>query len=96
VVQLEGAPGVDAINSVFRDAAAGDCAGYLACSEEPLVSCDVIGDAHSAIIDSLATIAMPGGLAKVIAWYDNGWGYAARIIETIMAMASMPGREAAR
>ena len=56
---------------------------------EPIVSSDVVGNAHSAIFDSLATVALPGGLVKTVTWYDNGWGYASRILETAVALGDI-------
>jgi len=70
--------------------------GILEYSTDPLVSSDVIGNVHSAIFDSLATIALPGGLVKTISWYDNGWGYAGRILETARTLAGfLSGEERA-
>jgi glyceraldehyde 3-phosphate dehydrogenase len=54
--------------------------------EEPIVSSDVIGNAHSAIFDSLATQVLGGNLVKTITWYDNGWGYANRVLELMIRL----------
>ena len=55
--------------------------GRLAYSEEPLVSSDLKGDAHSSIFSALDTLTVGGNLAKVVAWYDNEWGYSARVAD---------------
>ena len=71
----------DAINAAFRHAADGSLKGILAYTEEPLVSSDVRGDDHSAIVDGLSTQALGDHLVKVLAWYDNEWGYACRVAD---------------
>lgn len=70
-----------AINQAFREAADGPLRGILAYSEEPLVSMDLKGDPHSAIVSGLDTLVVGGNLVKVIAWYDNEWGYACRLAD---------------
>ncbi len=70
------------INAAFRAAAAaGPLAGYLGVTEEPLVSVDFMGDPRSGIVDLLSTKVLDGSLAKVIAWYDNEWGYSCRLVD---------------
>lgn len=86
----------DALNAKVREAASGELGRYLAYADEPIVSSDVIGNAHSAIYDSLATLALPGGLVKTITWYDNGWGYAARILDTVTTMGGFLAEEVQR
>jgi glyceraldehyde 3-phosphate dehydrogenase len=71
----------DAVNDAFKQAAAGDLKGILAYTEEPLVSSDFRGDEHSAIVDGLSTQALGDHLVKVLAWYDNEWGYSCRIAD---------------
>jgi glyceraldehyde 3-phosphate dehydrogenase (phosphorylating) len=66
----------DAVYHAFKEAAAGKLKGLLAYSEAPLVSTDFRGDAHSAIVDGLSTMMQGGHFVKVVAWYDNEWGYA--------------------
>lgn len=85
----------DEINAAVREAAAGPLARYVDYSTEPIVSSDVIGNDHSAIFDSLATLALPGGLVKTVTWYDNGWGYASRILDTVVAMGAHLAKEVA-
>jgi len=78
----------DEVNAIVREAAGNGLGKYLEYATEPIVSSDVIGNAHSVVFDSLATIALPGGLVKTIGWYDNGWGYASRLVDTAIAMDS--------
>jgi glyceraldehyde 3-phosphate dehydrogenase len=74
------------VNSVFANAAAGNT--VIEYTEEPIVSSDVIGNTHSAIVDGLATLVMEGTMLKMIIWFDNGWGYAARALEVIEHLAA--------
>ena len=62
--------------------------GILDYSEEPLVSSDLKGDAHSSIFSSLETLVIGGNLAKVVAWYDNEWGYSCRVADLASFMAA--------
>jgi glyceraldehyde 3-phosphate dehydrogenase len=71
----------DEVNQVFKAAANGALEGILDYSEEPLVSSDLRGDPHSAIIDGLSTMVLGGTMVKVMAWYDNEWGYSCRIAD---------------
>jgi len=73
---------VEEINAAFKSAAAaGPLQGYLGVTDEPLVSVDFLGDSRSGIVDLLSTKVIDGNLAKVIAWYDNEWGYACRLVD---------------
>lgn len=76
------------INQALRDAAEGPLRGILAYTEEPLVSSDFIGDPHSAIVDGSLTMVGPDNLAKVIAWYDNEWGYSCRVVDLAARVAA--------
>ncbi|MBT8395847.1 MAG: type I glyceraldehyde-3-phosphate dehydrogenase [Gemmatimonadetes bacterium] len=69
------------VNAALRDAAAGPLNGILHYCEEPLVSVDFTGHPASSIVDSLSTAVMDGNLVKVLAWYDNEWGYSARVVD---------------
>jgi len=61
--------------------------GILAYSEEPLVSSDLKGDAHSSIFSALETLVIGGNLAKVVSWYDNEWGYSVRVADLVHYVA---------
>ncbi len=78
VAELEKSTTVEEINKALKQAAEGKLKGILAYTEEPLVSMDLKGDPHSATIDGLSTQAIGGNMIKVLAWYDNEWGYACR------------------
>ena len=75
------------INAAFREAAAGPLKGILGVSDEPLVSTDFRGDARSSIIDAESTMVIGGTMVKVIAWYDNEWGYSCRVADLIRYVA---------
>jgi len=78
------------INEAFRKAAEGPMKGILGVTDEPLVSMDFRGDSRSSIVDASLTRVMDGNLAKVVAWYDNEWGYSLRVVDLIKYMR---GRE---
>ena len=75
------------INAAFREAAAGPLKGILGVSDEPLVSTDFRGDTRSSIIDAESTMVLGGTMVKVIAWYDNEWGYSCRVADLIRYVA---------
>ena len=77
-----------AINEAYRAAAEGALRGILGVSDEPLVSSDFRGDERSAIVDLPSTLVMGGRLAKVMAWYDNEWGYSCRVADLAKYIAS--------
>jgi glyceraldehyde 3-phosphate dehydrogenase len=74
---------VESINEVVRSAALSSYKGIVGYMNEPIVSSDVIADPHSAIFDSLMTNTMGDKMLMAVAWYDNGWGYAHRVVELI-------------
>ena len=80
-VDVSRATTVDEVNEAFRRAAAGPMDGILGVSDEPLVSSDFRGDSRSAIIDAASTLVIGGTMVKVIAWYDNEWGYSCRLAD---------------
>ncbi len=69
------------VNSALKTAAEGELKGILQCVDEPLVSIDFTGDSHSSIVDCGLTNVVGGNLVKVIAWYDNEWGYSCRLVD---------------
>jgi glyceraldehyde 3-phosphate dehydrogenase len=79
---------VEELNAAFRTAAAGPLKGILGVSDEPLVSMDFKGDARSSIIDADSTMVLGGNMVKVIAWYDNEWGYSCRVADLISFVAA--------
>ena len=72
---------VEQINQAFQSAAEGPLKGILEYSEEPLVSMDCRGNPASCIFDALSTMVIGGNMVKVLAWYDNEWGYACRLAD---------------
>lgn len=86
VALLEEEATAEEVNAAFKRAAEGPLNGILAYTEEPLVSMDFRGDPHSAIVDGLSTIAI-GNMVKVLAWYDNEWGYACRLADLVNFIA---------
>jgi glyceraldehyde 3-phosphate dehydrogenase len=74
---------VDELNAAFRAAEEGPMKGILGVSDDPLVSSDFRGDSRSSIIDSASTMVLGGTMVKVIAWYDNEWGYSCRVADLI-------------
>jgi len=87
-------PSREEVNRAVREAAATPrLQRIVEYSEEALVSTDIVGNAHSAIFDALSTDARGDGYAKVIAWYDNEWGYSNRVIDLLMlpAFQEIPG-----
>jgi glyceraldehyde 3-phosphate dehydrogenase len=79
--ELEKDTTLDELNQAFRDAAAGPMAGILGASDDPLVSSDFRGDSRSSIVDLPSNMVLGGNLIKVIAWYDNEWGYSCRVAD---------------
>jgi len=88
VVDLEKKASVDDVNSALRAAAEGPLAGVLDYTEEELVSQDFNHNPHSSIVDGLCTMVMGDDMVKVVAWYDNEWGYSMRVIDLIRYMES--------
>jgi glyceraldehyde 3-phosphate dehydrogenase len=71
------------INAAMKEYSQGPMKGILAYTEEPLVSSDLRGDSHSSIFSALDTLVIGGNLAKVVAWYDNEWGYSVRVADLV-------------
>jgi len=83
VVELEKDVTVEEVNAAMKAAAEGGLEGILQYSEEPLVSTDIIGNPFSSIFDANATQVMDGRFVKIVAWYDNEWGYSNRVVDLI-------------
>jgi len=81
VATLSKGTSLAAVNDAFKTAAAGPMKGILDYTDEPLVSSDFRGDAHSSIIDGQSTMLLGDNFLKVIAWYDNEWGYSSRVAD---------------
>ncbi|ARU62187.1 type I glyceraldehyde-3-phosphate dehydrogenase [Tumebacillus avium] len=72
---------VESVNAALKEAADGPLKGILGYTEEPLVSIDFVGDSRSSIVDGLSTMVVGEKTVKVIAWYDNEWGYSERVVD---------------
>ncbi len=72
------------VNKALQKASEEEYKGIVEVTSDPIVSSDIIGNAHSAIVDLLLTQVVGGKMAKVIAWYDNEWGYANRLVEEVL------------
>ncbi|MBE0467314.1 MAG: type I glyceraldehyde-3-phosphate dehydrogenase [Candidatus Desulforudis sp.] len=84
VAELEKSTMKEELNDTLREAAQGELLGVLDYSELPLVSIDYIGNPHSSIVDGLSTMVIQGTLAKVVAWYDNEWGFSNRLLDIVL------------
>ncbi len=82
-VILSKATTVEAINAAMHAAAAGPLKGILGVSDEPLVSADYLHDSRSSIFDALSTMGVGEKFFKVLAWYDNEWGYSCRVVDLV-------------
>jgi len=83
VCQLKKKTKVEDINAAFKKASETSLKGILEYTEDPIVSSDIIGNPHSCIFDSQATMVLTDNLVKVIGWYDNEWGYSNRVVDLI-------------
>ena len=80
--EIERATSVEEVNAIFEQRAdRGELAGILRYSEEPLVSSDIVKSPYSSIFDAPLTTVIDGTQVKVVAWYDNEWGYSNRLVE---------------
>ena len=88
VAQLRGEATAEEVNAAFRSAASRpEMEAILGVSEDRLVSADIIGDSRSAVIDAANTRMSAGRVVKVLAWYDNEWAYAARLVDFVKSVA---------
>jgi glyceraldehyde 3-phosphate dehydrogenase len=87
VADLKRPTSAEEINKVIRKAAEGPLKGIMAYCDKPLVSSDFRGHPASAIVDALSTVVLEGKMAKVLAWYDNEWGYSCRVADLAALIA---------
>jgi glyceraldehyde 3-phosphate dehydrogenase len=90
VAELEQETHVEAVRRAFREAAENGMVDLLAVTEEELVSSDFIGTPHSAVVDLPLIQVADGRLARVVAWYDNEWGYANRLADLLVRLSKHP------
>ena len=81
VAELDKNVTAEDVNEAFKNAAEGNLKGILAYTDEPIVSTDIVGDAHSSIIDGLSTMVLEDNMVKVVSWYDNEMGYSTRCVD---------------
>jgi len=87
VADLKKSASTEEINQALKEAAERHLKGIMVYCDKPLVSSDFRGDSASAIVDALSTVVLEGKMAKVIAWYDNEWGYSCRVADLAAFMA---------
>ncbi|MEW6064467.1 MAG: type I glyceraldehyde-3-phosphate dehydrogenase, partial [Bacillota bacterium] len=88
VCELNKSTTAEELNATLKAASENELKGIVAYSELPLVSSDYNGNPHSSIVDALSTMVIEGNLAKVVAWYDNEWGYSNRVLDLVRCIAS--------
>ena len=94
VFEVERKTDIAEVNGLLKTAAEGVLAEILGYEERPLVSVDYLNDPRSAIVDALSTMVIDGTQVKILAWYDNEWGYANRLVELARKVAaSLPPRD---
>ncbi|MEU6260605.1 type I glyceraldehyde-3-phosphate dehydrogenase [Streptomyces sp. NPDC001663] len=81
VVELEREVTKDEVNAAFKKASEGELQGYLAYTEDPIVSSDIVSDPASCTFDSSLTMVQEGKSVKILGWYDNEWGYSNRLVD---------------
>jgi glyceraldehyde 3-phosphate dehydrogenase len=87
VAVLDKAATTEQVNAALKSAAEGALQGILSYTADPVVSSDMMHNPASSIVDSQLTKVVDGNLAKVIAWYDNEWGYSCRVVDLMAFLA---------
>ncbi|MDY2671323.1 MAG: type I glyceraldehyde-3-phosphate dehydrogenase [Anaerovoracaceae bacterium] len=87
VFDIKKAVTVEEVNEMLKEQAAGPMKGFMGYSEEPLVSIDYKGEENTCVIDALSTLVIDGTMLRVVAWYDNEWGYSGRICDLVNIIA---------
>jgi glyceraldehyde 3-phosphate dehydrogenase len=88
VAQVSRATSAEQVNAALKAAAEGQLKGILAYTEDPIVSTDLMHNPNSSIVDAALTKVLDGNLVKVMAWYDNEWGYSCRVVDLIKFLAA--------
>ncbi len=83
VVTLKKDVTIEEVNAAMKKAADGPMKGYLQYTEDPIVSVDIIHNPHSSVFDAGSTMVIDGNMVKILSWYDNEWGYSARVVDLI-------------
>jgi glyceraldehyde 3-phosphate dehydrogenase len=87
VIDSEKSTSAEEVNNILKEASSGALKGIMRFEDKPLVSIDYNGDSNSSIIDGLSTKVMQGNMVKVLAWYDNEWGYSNRVKDLLKFVA---------
>ncbi|MCH7708950.1 MAG: aldehyde dehydrogenase, partial [Myxococcales bacterium] len=87
-IKLKKKTTAEEINATMKAAADGPLKGILQYCDEPLVSIDFLGNPHSSILDVASTKVMDGDFVKILAWYDNEWGYSNRVVDLALKIGS--------
>jgi glyceraldehyde 3-phosphate dehydrogenase len=87
--RLEKGASYDEIKAAMKEASEGELKGVLAYTEDDVVSMDFVGEVHTSVFDAKAGIALTDNFVKVVAWYDNEWGYSNKVIDLMCYMASL-------
>ena len=95
VVDLKKEVTAEEVNEAFKEAAENELKGILGITNEPLVSIDFTTDERSSVIDGLSTMVLEGNKVKVLAWYDNEWGYSCRVVDLVKIVAKEMSKEVA-
>ena len=88
VAQVEKSTIAEQVNDIFKTASEGSMKGVLGYNDLPLVSCDYRGTDVSSIVDASLTMVMGGDMVKIVAWYDNEWGYSQRVVDLTEVVAN--------
>jgi len=91
VIEAEREVTKEEVNALFKQAAENELKGILGYEERPLVSVDYVNNPHSSVIDALSTMVIDGTQVKILAWYDNEWGYVNRMMELAVKMGKLGG-----
>lgn len=89
VAELKQDVDIDIVNKALREASENSMSAILEYTAEPLVSADFIGNPHSTIVDGLSTMVMGDRQVKVLAWYDNEWGYSCRVVDLVQHVGNL-------
>ena len=82
-------PGIEDINKIIENASKSDLKNIIGLTYDPIVSSDVVRSTLSGLVDGLATMGINNKKIKLIIWFDNGWGYAARIVDTVKKLGQV-------
>jgi len=89
--EMKTMPSIEEVNKSFQDASANNLSGLIRFTEDPIVSSDAIGGGETMLFDSKATMIASNKLLKTVAWFDNGWGFASRILEVAESYSQLEG-----